>query len=116
MQLLKRNKKTIKYKTYSNVMTPIVDDDGYETSEYTEGYSNVKTAQVYITANRGDASDEMFGTTLDYDNIIYAELSCDIDEYSLLWIDADTTEPNNYAVKRVATSLNHKAIAVKKVR
>ena len=57
-----------------------------------------------------------FGTTLDYDNIVYAELSCDINEYSLLWVDADTTDPNDYIVRRVATSLNHKAIAIKKVR
>lgn len=116
MQLLNRNKKTISYKNYLGTMTPIVDDDGYETGEYTESYSNVKTAQVYVTANRGDASEEMFGTTLDYDNIVYAELSCDINEYSLLWVDADTTDPNDYIVRRVATSLNHKAIAIKKVR
>ena len=116
MQLLKRNQKEIKYKNYLGTMTPIVDDDGYETGEHTESYSEVKTAQVYVTANRGDASEEMFGTTLDYDNIVYAELSCDINEYSLLWVDADTTDPNDYIVRRVATSLNHKAIAIKKVR
>lgn len=116
MQLLKRNKQTIKYKTYSHEMTPMTDSDGYFTGEYTEGYSEVKTAKVYITANRGDASEEMFGTTLDYDNIIYAELSTDIDEYSLLWVGVPTTGQNDYIVKRVATSLNHKAIAIKKVR
>ena len=117
MQLLKRNKKTIKYKTYANEMTPIIDEDGYETGEYTEGYSEIKTVKAYVTANRGDASEEMFGMSLDYDNVIYVELNSDIDEYSLLWVEEKNTDkPNDYIVRRVATSLNHKAIAIKKVR
>lgn len=116
MQLLKRNKKTIKYKNYSGTQTPMTDDDGYYTGEYTEGYSELKTAKVYVTANRGDASEEMFGKNLDYDNILFAELDSDIDEYTILWVDAPTTAENDYIVLRVATSLNHKAIAIKKVR
>lgn len=117
MQLLRRNKRTIKYKTYSHEQTPMVDEDGFYTGEYTEGYSDIKTLKAYTTANRGDASEEMFGTSLDYDNVIYVELNSDIDEYSLLWVEeTDTTKDNDYIVRRVATSLNHKAIAIKKVR
>lgn len=117
MQLLKRNQSTIKYKNYSGTMTLKTDSSGDYTGEYTESYSELKTLQSYVTANRGNASDEMFGTSLDYDNVIYAPLWCDMDEYSLLWVFADaSTAQNDYIVKRVATSLNHKAIAIKKVR
>lgn len=117
MQLLNRNKRAISYKTYGNQQVARTDTDGYYTGEYTETYSSVKTLKAYITANRGNADEEMFGTTLDYDNIIYADKSCDIDEYSLLWVEANPeTDPNDYIVRRVATSLNHKAIAIKKVR
>lgn len=116
MQLLNRNKKTISYKTYTGTMTLTTDSGGYYTGERTESYSDVKTLKAYITANKGTADEDMFGTNLDYDNIIFAPLTCDIDEYSLLWVSASVTSPNDYVVKRVATSLNHKAIAIKKVR
>lgn len=117
MQLLERNKREIKYKTYGNAQTLRTDSDGYYTGEYKQTYSSLKTIRAYMTANRGDANEEMFGKELDYDNVIYAPLSCDIDEFSILWIGADATkEPSDYKVLRVATSLNHKAIAIKKVR
>lgn len=116
MQLLNRNKATISYRNYNGEVTMATDSDGYFTSEYTEGYTPFKTLRAYITANRGNAEEEMFGTSLDYDNVIYADLSCDIDEYSLLWVNASTDTQNDYIVRRVATSLNHKAIAIKKVR
>ena len=116
MQLLNRNKTTISYKNYSGTMTLTTDSGGYYTGERTESYSDMKTLKAYITANRGNTENEMLGTTLDYDNVIYADKSCDMDEYSLLWVEASITSPNDYIVKRVATSLNHKAIAIKKVR
>ena len=116
MQLLNRNKQTISYKTYSGTTTLTTDSGGYYTGERTESYSDVKTLKAYITANRGGAENDMFGTTLDYDNVIYTDLSCDIDEYSLLWVEASVGTANDYIVKRVAKSLNHKAIAIKKVR
>lgn len=116
MQLLKRNKRTIKYKNYLGTMTMQTDTDGNYTGEYTEAYSDFKTAKLYATPDRGYASEEMFGMNLDYDKVIYAEPSVDIDEYSLLWVTAPTTDPNDYIVKKVAESLNHKAIAIKKVR
>ena len=124
MQLLDRNKRTISYKTYSGTTTESTGSDGYYTGERVVNYSAIKTVKAYITANKGDASEEMFGKTLDYDNVIYVEKDSDIDEYSLLWVDASPTPitttsdpvPNDYIVLRVATSLNHKAIAVKKVR
>ena len=116
MQLLRRNQQTISYKNYMGETALATDSDGYFTGERTETYSDIKTLRAYITANRGNAEEEMFGTSLDYDNVIYADLSCDIDEYSLLWVHASTDSQNDYIVRRVATSLNHKAIAIKKVR
>ena len=116
MQLLNRNKTKIQYKNYSGTMTLTTDAGGYYTGERTESYSDAKTLHAYVTANRGTAERDMFGTTLDYDNVIYTDLSCDINEYSLLWVEASITTPNDYIVRRVAKSLNHKAIAIKKVR
>lgn len=126
MQLLDRNKRTISYKTYSGTATESTGSDGYYTGERAVVYSALKTVKAYITANRGDATEEMFGKTLDYDNIMFVGLDSDINEYSILWVDAiptpistvnpDTNVPNDYVVVRVATSLNHKAIAIKKVR
>lgn len=115
MQLLKRNKSTIQYKNY-NGNASMISDGEYFTGERSVGYSEFKTLKAYITANKGNAEIEMFGTTLEYDNVIYAELPCDITETSLLWVHAGSSSANDYIVKKVATSLNHKAIAIQEVR
>lgn len=116
MHLLARNKRTISYKSYLGTTTESVDSDGYYTGEKAPSYSEMKTVMAYMTANRGEAGDEMFGKALDYDNILYVGLDCDIDEYSPLWVFAESTADNDYEVRRVSQSLNHKAIAIKKVR
>ena len=47
---------------------------------------------------------------------MYVPTSCDINEYALLWVNASSTASNDYIVKKVAESLNHKVIAIKEVR
>ena len=116
MQLLNRNKRLIQYATYSGSMSMVTDSDGFYTGERTKFYGSVTTLMAYVTPSRGDATDEMFGKDLDYDKVMYTTKDCPIDEFSLLWLDASSSAPNDYIVSRVAESLNHKAIAIKKVR
>lgn len=116
MQLLKRNQQTISYKTYLGQTTETIDSEGYYTGERAVSYSELKTTRAYITAERGETSEQMFGKNLDYDRVMYLPMSSEIDEFSILWIETATTEANDYIVRRVATSLNHKVVAIKKVR
>lgn len=116
MQLLKRNQQLIQYKNYDDSMSMTTDSDGFYTGEHDEVYSVLKSVMGYVTPSKGEATEQMFGKELDYDKILYVDKSCDIDEFSLLWVNAESTEPNDYVVKKIAESLNHKAIAIKKVR
>lgn len=116
MQLLNRNKQLIQYTTYSGSMSATKDTNGDYTGEYTETYSALKSIMGYVTASKGEAMEQMFGKDLDYDKILYVPKSCEIDEYTLLWLNASSSASNDYIVTKVAESLNHKAIAIKKVR
>lgn len=116
MQLLKRNQQLIQYMNYSGSMSAVTDTEGFFTGEYNETYSALKSVMGYATPSRGEATEEMFGKDLDYDKILYVDKSCDIDEFSLLWVNADSSASNDYIVRKIAESLNHKAIAIKKVR
>ena len=97
-------------------MSMTTDSDGNFTGERTKSYGSVTSMMAYITPSRGETAEEMFGKDLDYDKVMYTSKDCPIDEFSLLWLDASASAPNDYIVQRVAESLNHKAIAIKKVR
>ena len=116
MQLLKRNQKEMMYKAFNGSTSMITDSGGFKTGEYEVGYGSLSTFYAYTTPSRGETSNEMFGKDLDYDKIMYVPLDCGINEYALLWVDASSTASNDYVVQKVAESLNHKAIAIKKVR
>lgn len=77
-----------------------------------------------VSAAVGSADTEQFGVNLDYDKTINPLPSfVPIDETSVLWIDArptinsdgTTDVPWEYTVAKVAQSLNHKAVAIKRV-
>lgn len=116
MQLLKRNQQLIQYMNYSGSMSAITDSEGNYTGEYTETYTALKSVMGYVTPSKGEATEEMFGKDLDYDKILYVDKSCDMDEFSLLWVNTNSSAANDYIVSKIAESLNHKAIAIKKVR
>ena len=115
MRTLLRNKTKVSYATFAE-NTPILDGDGMETGEYTSGYSEPVEIWVSVSANKGEASIEPFGTDLDYTKtVITDDLNCPITETSHLWIGVPTSEPYNYSVAKVAKSLNHITYAVKEV-
>ena len=60
---------------------------------------------------------EQFGNLENYDKVIVtSDMSCPIDEDTVLWIDeTDTSQPYDYIVKRVSRSKNGISIAVAKV-
>lgn len=123
MRSLKRNEQTFYYALYGEEVEEI-DEEGNYTGETTIGYGNPVKADANISASRGEASNEQFGISLDYDKIV---CSCDttlhIDETTILWVDSmpildesgATETKHDYVVKKVAKSLNSVQYAIKKV-
>jgi len=111
-----RNKVKISYRLYIGE-TEIIDEYGNATGEYAPQYSELKTAWLSITPNKGTSEMQFFGNQLDYDRTMTtSDTSLDIDEQSVLWLDgADTSKGYNFIVLRVAKSLNAIQYAIKQV-
>lgn len=110
MQSLARNQTEVTYYLYTGC-TETVDSDGNYTGEKPPTYADPVTIWATVSAARGTADLDMFGVNLSYTNtVIVDDMSCPIDEHSKLVINGE-----QYAVVRVAKSLNHIAYAVMRV-
>ena len=99
--------------------TAEIDEDGFYTGEDAPSYEEpVLYTKANISAARGTSETEQFGNLDNYDRVIVtSDMSCPINEDSILWIDeADTSKPHDYIVKRVAKSKNGISLAVAKVK
>jgi len=118
MRCLNRNKKPFKYCTYLSA-AEITDAGGNRTGEYAITYSSVISTEGNISPAKGSSEVEQFGNNVIYDKqIIIDDMSCTINENSIVFIDVvpNTDKSNfNYIVVKVAKSLNHIAIAIRKI-
>lgn len=103
--------------------TAVVDGDGYETGEKSITYGEAVQMAANVSPATGQSSVEQFGKLERYDKVIVTDdLSCPIDENSVLFLDKapEYDEGGNplfdYTVTRVAKSLNSISIAVSKVK
>lgn len=78
-------------------------------------YTEPIAIDLVVSPSTGVVAEEMFGGLQDYDKILVTEKGCEINEHSILWIEASTDEPHDYIVKKVARSLNFVAYAVSRV-
>lgn len=117
MRLLERDMKTFYYAPYSD-RTMVYDDDGYPTGEYTTGYGEPVEKQGTVSVATGRASDQEFGSFIDYDYIIHIEdETCPFDENAAIWLPGtDPSEDMDGKVVRISEARSYTAIAVKKVR
>lgn len=115
MKLLRRNMRSIWYRLFQG-QTAQIDADGFETGETTISYSDPFELSCSVSPASGDILADTFGTVETYDKVIITDdLSCPIDENSVLFVDVDVSGNHDYVVKRVAKSLNFIAYAVSKV-
>lgn len=121
MKTMERNKTPFWYLLYDKKV-PVIDDDGNETGDYRVIYKEAVQRKENISAATGSAQVEQFGNFISYDKVIVTDdLSCPIDENSVLFIDKEPEyDPDgnplyDYIVKRVAKSLNSISYAVSKV-
>lgn len=110
MRDLKRNQIAVTYQLYLG-SDEIIDDWGNSTGQYEPRFGEEQQLRISVSANRGDYSEQMFGSVLDYDRtMLISDPDCPIDENSRVIIGGDT-----YVVKAVARSLNAAQYAIKRV-
>lgn len=116
MRSLLRNQQPVFYKLYEG-QEEIVDEYGNATGSYIPIYSDLKSAMLCVSPNKGNSEVEQFGSLEDYDRTMTtADSKCSIDENSVLWVDgADTGGPYNYIVKKKAVWKNSAQYAIKSV-
>lgn len=119
MRLGFRNTKAMYYALYSDKV-PLLDEDGYETGDYTVGYDTPIELNANIVSKTSTVAKEYFGDQLEYNKVILVDIDNPIVEDTAIWIDTDspienTSLKHNYQVVGISDSLNYKAIAVKKV-
>ena len=132
MKCMERNKVRFFYALYMGKQE-ITDEYGNATGQYEVTHSPPVECYGNISAAKGETQSRQFGENEAYDKVIVLDnLSPNIDEYSVLWIDTmpeldqegnlalDENEkiitPYDYIVKKVAKSLNSVSIAVSKVK
>ena len=117
MKTLKRNLKPFWYALYEGYEN-MTDENGLFIGEQRLKYSKPKKIYGNIAEPDGNGSIERFGTVEAYERKILIEgTNTKIDVTSGLWIDNQDVEnsPPDYLVVRVAKSLNHTVLTVKKV-
>lgn len=121
MKIMERNKITFYYLLFQG-KEDVVDGEGYGIGEKRVVYSEAVPMRANVSAATGQSQVEQFGSFINYDKVIVTDdMSCPIDENSVLFIDKAPeydVEGNplyDYTVKRVAKSLNSVSIAVSKV-
>lgn len=123
MRCLDRNKREFYYCLYIGE-TRAIDEDGNYTGEPISEYRDPVMLKGNVSAARGTAEIEQFGTNLSYDKTITLEgTDYPIDERTVLFIDSVPGEggalgnpPYDYKVAEIAKSLNQTVIAISKVR
>ncbi len=120
MRNLKKNTQKLWYSNYeSNI--PIVDENGDETGDYDNGYTSPVAFLASLSASKGSAYADIFGTNLNYTRTLSTVEKLPITEESLIWksepiTDADGTadkETADYTVAGIADGLNGVVVALK---
>lgn len=117
MRDLKRNRQKLHYALFAE-KTPILDEDGFETGDYTAGYGTPVEFKANISSAKGDANVDLFGLDISYQKTISTCSKLPIEEGTLIWHEAavkdDDGESADYIVVAVAKSLNTVVYALQK--
>ncbi len=116
MRDLLRNLQPVFFKLYEG-QEEIEDEYGNPTGSFIPLYSELKSAMLCVSPNKGRSETQQFGSYEDYDRTMTtSDTTCPIDENSILWIDgADTGGAYNAIVKRRAPWKNSISFAIQSV-
>lgn len=116
---LKRNKSAFWFATYVGKVEDIDSDGNYTGDDHIE-YSEPIETTANISEATGYSDIQVFGADLKYDKVIVFTKdnpANDIDEYSVLWVDAEpykngVLQPHDYYVSKIARSHDKREISV----
>lgn len=116
MRSLRINQQPVFFKLYEG-QEEITLPGGISTGQFVPKYSDLKSAMLCVSPNKGVSETEQFGSFEDYDRTMStADTTCEIDENSVLWVDgADTDGPWNYIVTQRAPWKNSISYAIQRV-
>lgn len=120
MRNLKKNSKNLWYSNY-NGKVPILDENGDKTGDYKSGYTVPVSFLATLSASRGNAYADMFGTNIDYTRTLSTVEKLPIREESLIWVNEPAMNPDgsvdsesaDYSVTGIAEGLVGVVIALK---
>lgn len=120
MRNLRKNTRKLWYSNYSK-KNPILDENGDETGDYSNGYSRPVSFYATLSASKGAAYADMFGTNLDYSRTFSTTENLPITEESLIWetkpvLNKDGTANEmtaDYTIAGIADGLNELVVALK---
>lgn len=120
MRNLKKNTKKLWYSNYSGKI-PILDENGDKTGDYESGYTVPISFLATLSASRGNAYADMFGTNIDYTRTLSTVEKLPIREESLIWVNEPAMNPDgtvdsdsaDYSVTGIAEGLVGVVIALK---
>lgn len=110
-----RNRQLIYYALYAGVTTT-TDEWGNEDGQAVS-YSEPVALYCNVSAAKNAEFADIFGINIDYDRVLILPVrEFPIDEHAVLWVGVDpANNPYNYVVRRVSSSVNCTAIAIKRV-
>lgn len=116
MRSFRANQQPVFYKLLLG-QEEIIDQDGNATGNFLPIFSEIKTAMLCVSPNKGSTEQNQFGTLADYDRTMTtADTACPIDENSVLWLDGmEIRGPYNAIVRRKALWKNSVQYAIKNV-
>ena len=120
MRNLMKNTRKLWYSNYSK-KNPILDENGDETGDYSNGYSRPVPFYATLSASKGAAYADMFGTNLDYSRTLSTTENLPITEESLIWVSVPSLkkdgtvndEAADYTIAGIADGLNELVVALK---
>lgn len=116
MQAMKRNQRPIWYARMTGTAY-VLDDDGNETSELYEVWSEPVELRCNISGGTGSWTEEASfgGTYTNYDRTISLTGTCVLQVGDRIWVDREPTKHFNYTVVGVNQGLMEHLIAIKEV-
>ena len=83
MRNLKKNETKLWYSNYGKG-NPILDENGDETGDYDSGYGSPVSFFTTLSASKGNAYADVFGTNLDYTRTLRVSRSYSVPEWTHL--------------------------------
>lgn len=94
------------------------DEHGRLTGQPMPQYKMPREFKPTVSAARGEASADMFGSSIDYDRtVIIDDPKFEASESDVLWVESDVErDPHDYIIRRISRTGGYTVMAIKRVQ